>query len=69
MNHQYTVGDLFIYNGNYYDLHGEVGEVKTVNDWDEYSCILLTEKEVPFKRFRLKSYKMLPYKRTPDWEV
>jgi hypothetical protein len=69
MYHQYQVGDLFIYNGNFYDLHGEVGEIIEVKDWDEYSCILLTEKKVPFKKFRLSHYKMIPYNRTPDWEV
>ncbi len=69
MIYQYVVGELFIYNGNYEDLHGEIGEVTIVQYWDEYSCILLTEKKVPFKKFRLQSYKMIPYNREPDWEV
>ncbi len=67
--YQYTVGELFIYNGNYEDLHGVIGEVTKVKGFDEYSCILLTEKKVPFKKFGLPGYKMIPYNREPDWEV
>ena len=69
MKHRYRVGELFIYNGNYDYLHGEIGEVREIKGQGAYRCALLTEKEVPFKRFRLHASKMIPYKREPDWEV
>jgi hypothetical protein len=67
MEHQYNVGDHFIYQGGFEDLHGEIGEVISVRTHN-YLCVMVTRKH-PFGNFCVESWKMIPYNREPDWEV
>jgi hypothetical protein len=67
--HVYKVGDYFYYCGNYPEFHGILGQVTKVKGGGRYTCRLITDILLPITNWALRTGKMIPYDRTPDWEV